>query len=97
MLERMINKYILNKEVKLKYDEASDKYYAFLIESGEHFDLNRMGFTILNYLNQEKTLNELVANLSSQIKLNKKTVTTDIIDFLLLSEKNGIIACIKSN
>ena len=92
-----MNKYVLNKEVRLKHDEVSDKYYAFLIESGEHFNLNKTGFTILNKITQEKSLNELVALLSEEIELNEKTVITDIIEFLELSEKNGIIAYIKSN
>jgi hypothetical protein len=97
MLEKVMKKYILKSQVRLKHDEASGKFYAFLIETGDHFNLNKTGFTILNNLNEEKSLDELVLLLSKEIIVDENTVVTDTIDFLELSEKNGIIACIKSN
>jgi hypothetical protein len=92
MLERIMKKYILNKQVRLKHDEASDKYYAFCIDTGDHFNLNKTGFAILNILNEEKSLDEIVKDLSMVVLVNEKTALTDAIDFLELSEKNGIIA-----
>ena len=92
-----MKKYILNNQVRLKHDEASGNYFVFLIETGDHFNLNKTGFTILKILNEERSLNEIVSLLSEEIIVDEKTVITDIIDFLELSEKNGIIACIKSN
>ena len=89
-----MKKYILNKQVRLKHDEASDKFYAFCIDTGDHFDLNKTGFTILNYLKEGKNLEEIVAMLTREMKVEEKTVLTDTIQFLELSEKNGIIAYI---
>ena len=40
-----MKKYILNRQVRLKHDEASDKFYAFCIDTGDHFTLNKTGFT----------------------------------------------------
>lgn len=88
-----MKRYILNKQVRLKHDEASDKFYAFCIETGEHFTVNKTGFTILNLLKQEKSLDEIVTTLSGEMNVDEKTVLTDTVDFLELSEKNGIIAC----
>lgn len=84
--------YILNKQVRLKYDEASDKFYAFCIETGDHFTLNKTGFTILSILNEEKSLDDIVTLLSEEIIVDEKAVFKDTIHFLELSEKNGIIA-----
>ena len=87
-----MSKFILSKEVRLKFDEASDKYYAFLIESGEHFNLNKTGYKILSNLYKEKTLEEIVGLLSLEMNVDEKTLRNDTIYFLELSEKNGIIA-----
>lgn len=87
-----MKKYILNKQVRLKYDEASDKFYAFCIETGDHFTLNKTGFTILSILNEEKSLDDIVTLLSEEIIVDEKAVFKDTIHFLELSEKNGIIA-----
>jgi len=87
-----MKRYILNKQVRLKHDKASDKFYAFCIETGDHFDLNKTGFTILNYLKEGKRLEEIVAMLTREMIVKEKTVLTDTIQFLEMSEKNGIIA-----
>ncbi|MCJ7446544.1 MAG: PqqD family protein [Bacteroidales bacterium] len=87
-----MKRYVLNKQVRLKYDKASDKYYAFCIDTGDHFNLNKTGFTILNILNEEKSLDEIVTLLSGDMIVDEKSVLSDTIQFLELSEKNGIIA-----
>lgn len=87
-----MKKYILNKQVRLKHDEAYDKFYAFCIDTGDHFTLNKTGFTILSILNEEKSLDEIVTLLSEDIIVDEKAVLKDTIHFLELSEKNGIIA-----
>jgi hypothetical protein len=92
MLERVMKKYILNNQVKLKHDEAYDKFYAFCIDTGDHFTLNKTGFNILNILNEEKSLDEIVTLLSEEMIVDEKTVLFDTIQFLEMSEKNGIIA-----
>ena len=87
-----MKKYILNKQVRLKHDEAYDKFYAFCIDTGDHFTLNKTGFTILSILNKEKSLDDIVTLLSEEIIVDEKAVLKDTIHFLELSEKNGIIA-----
>ena len=87
-----MKKYILKSQVKLKHDEASDKFYAFCIDTGDHFILNKTGFTILNNLKEGKSLEEIVTMLTRDMIVDEKTVLTDTIHFLELSEKNGIIA-----
>ena len=89
-----MKRYILNKQVRLKHDEASDKFYAFFIETGDHFTLNKTGYTILNYLKEGKDLDEIVTLLSRDMIADEKIVLTDTVQFLELSEKNGIIAYI---
>lgn len=88
-----MKKYILNKQVRLKHDEASGNYYAFLIETGDHFNLNKTGFKILNSLNREKSLSEVVELLSEEMIVDEKRAIADTTNFLELSVKNGIIAC----
>ena len=92
MLERVMKRYILNKQVRLKHDDTSDKFYAFCIETGDHFTLNKTGFTILNYIKEGKSLEEIVTMLKGNMIMDEKSVLADTIQFLELSEKNGIIA-----
>ena len=87
-----MKKYILNKQVRLKHDEAYDKFYAFCIDTGDHFILNKTGFTIMNYLKKGKSLEEIVTMLKGNMIMGEKSVLADTIQFLELSEKNGIIA-----
>lgn len=87
-----MKRYVLNKQVRLKHDEASDKFYAFCIETGDHFTLNKTGFTILNNLKESKSLEGIVTILTKEMNVNEKTVLSDTVQFLELSEKNGIIA-----
>jgi hypothetical protein len=89
-----MKKYILNKEVRLKHDEAYNKYYAFCIYTGDHFTLNKTGFSILNTLDEGKSLIDIVAMLTKETNIDKETIETDVIHFLELSQKNGIIALI---
>ncbi len=89
-----MKRYLLNNQVRLKYDKASDKYYAFCIDSGDHFTLNKTGFTILDSLKEGLSLEEIISSLSENMSLNPKTAKSDIIHFLVLSEENGIIALI---
>jgi len=87
-----MKRYILNKQVRLKHDDTSDKFYAFCIETGDHFTLNKTGFTILNYIKEGKSLEEIVTMLKGNMIMDEKSVLADTIQFLELSEKNGIIA-----
>jgi hypothetical protein len=95
MLERIMKRYILNKQVRLKHDEASDKYYAFCIDTGDHFTLNKTGFTILKNLKEGMSIDEIIAFTLEQMVVKNKAILDDTIHFLELSEKNGIIALIK--
>ncbi|MCK9220947.1 MAG: PqqD family protein [Bacteroidales bacterium] len=87
-----MKKFLLNKQVRLKHDDANDKFYAFCVETGDHFTLNKTGYFILNHLKEEKNLNEIVTLLLEEMIVDKQAVLTDTIHFLELSEKNGIIA-----
>ena len=90
-----MKKYILNKQVKLKHDEASDKFYAFCIETGDHFILNKTGYNILRYFDEGKDLTEIVELIHEESNVDEKTVLTDTLNFLEKSEKNGILVHIK--
>ncbi len=86
-----MKKYILDKQIRLKHDEAADKYYAFCIESGDHFELNKTGYSILNFLTDEQCLDDIVDYISKDKNSEIQFVRKDTLDFLKISEKNGII------
>ena len=86
-----MKKYILDKQIRLKHDEASDKYYVFCIESGDHFELNKTGYLILDFLTDEQCLNDIVECIHKDKNAKIQYVRKDTIDFLKKSENNGII------
>lgn len=87
-----MKRYVLKKQVRLKYDEASGKFYAFCIETGDHFILNKTGYLILKYMQEGKTPDQIAAVLSKSMNMDVESVMNDINQFLELSEKNDIIA-----
>ncbi len=91
-----MNKYVLDKQLKLKYDEGSDKYYAFCIESGDHFELNKAGYLILNFLSKPKSVEDIIEFIPKDINTKSLDVRKDTLTFLKISEKNGIIVKTKT-
>jgi len=92
-----MKKYKLNKNVCLKYDDVSDKYYAFCVNSGDHFALNRVGFFILTLLEKGYSIDEIINSVHKQENIDLNICKTDTINFLNKSKKIGIIAIEKED
>ena len=86
----MKNNY-LNKEIRLKYDKASEKYYAFCISSGDHYILTRTAYLILELIEQGKNTNEITNFIHKKEKIDLDICTTDTKQFINKCIKNGII------
>ena len=87
-----MGKYILNKCIRLKYDEPSKKFYAFCISSGDHFVLTKTGYLILELIEKGKDINEIINLIHKKERIDFDTCKTDTLNFLNKSKENGIIA-----
>ena len=84
-------KYKLSQSARLKYDESSNFYYLFCIESGNHVRLNHTSYRILLLLEEGKNPDEIAASLCKDYDVDLENSEKDIIDFLQFLTKNGFI------
>jgi len=84
-------KYKLSQSARLKHDEASDNYYLFCIESGNHVRLNHTSYSILMLLEEGKNPDEIAASLSKDYDVDLENSEKDISDFLQFLSINGFI------
>ncbi len=84
-------KYKLSQSACLKHDEASDNYYLFSVENGNHVRLNRASYSILKMLEKGKTPDEIAASLCEDYDVDWGNSEKDIRDFLQFLSKNGFI------
>ncbi len=91
MLERLDMKYKLSQSARLKHDEASDSYYLFCIESGNHVRLNHRSYRILMLLEEGKRPDEIAASLCKDYDVDLENSEKDISDFLRFLSTNGFI------
>lgn len=92
-----MKKYILDKNIRLKYDKASEKYYAFCISSGNHYVLTQTGYLILELLEKGKNIDEIINFIHKKERIDLNICKTDTINFLNKSKKIGIIAIYKED
>lgn len=92
-----MKKYILDKNIRLKHDKASEKYYAFCVSSGDHYVLTRTGYFILELLEKGKNIDEIINFIYEKEKIDLDICKTDIMKFLNKSEKIGIIVIDKED
>ena len=84
-------KYKLSQSARLKHDEASDSYYLFCIESGNHVRLNHTSYSILMLLEEGKNPDEIAASLCKDYDVDLENSEKDISDFLQFLSINGFI------
>ena len=84
-------KYKLSQSARLKHDEASDSYYLFCIESGNHVRLNHTSYSILMLLEGGKSPDEIAPSLCKDYDVDLENSEKDISDFLQFLSTNGFI------
>ena len=92
-----MKKYKLDKNIRLKFDKVSEKYYAFCISSGDHYELTKTGYLILELIENGKNFNESINFIQKNEKIDLNICKTDTINFLEKSKKIGILAIDKED
>lgn len=90
-----MKKYILVENIILKFDEVSNRYYAFCISTGDHFILTKSGYFILEFLEMGKDINEIISFVHKNENIDLDTCKRDTLNFINKSEKIGIISILK--
>jgi hypothetical protein len=81
----------LSKDVRLKYDKASDNYYLFCIKTGKHARLNAMSYEILSLLEKGMDKCSIAASVLENYDIDHATCSKDIENFLKFLHENGMI------
>ena len=83
--------YTLDKQVKLIFDKAANKYYAFCITSGDYFSLTPSGFNIMQKVSAGMSSAEIVKILCNEYEIDKNKCKNDVDEFLKNVENIGLI------
>ena len=84
-------KYKLSPNARLDYDESTENYFLFRIDSGAHYRLNKMGYVIWLMLEEGKSHKDIVKKISETLLAGSKTCTEEINDFLNFLLANKLI------
>lgn len=90
MLEGLTMSQGLSDQVRLKHDEATDRFFLFCIQTGEHFRLNRTGYDILTLLKEGKTREEMVSWLGENYDVDTAVSHRDVEDILNFLADKGL-------
>ena len=78
--------------MKIKKNVAiSENGLLFHPETGESFSLNPIGVQIIKLLQQEKSYDEIQAEILNQYAIDASTFERDYHDFMGLLKQNGLI------
>ncbi len=91
MLERIAMSFKLSQSARIKHDEASDNYYLFSVENGNHVRLNKASYSILKQLEKGKIPDEIAASLCKDYDVDWENSKKDISDLIHFLSKNGFI------
>ena len=84
-------KYQLSQHVRIRYDESTEKYYLFRIDSGAHYRLNKMGYAIWLMLEEGKSRGTITKRISETISTANQSYSKDIDDFFNFLLDNKLI------
>jgi hypothetical protein len=91
MLERIAMSFKLSQSTRIKHDAASDNYYLFDVENGNHVRLNRASYSILKQLEKGMAPDEIAASLCKDYEVDWENSKKDISDLIHFLSKNGFI------
>ena len=86
-----ILKYKLSQHARLHYDESTDNYYLFCIDSGAQYRLNKMGHLMWLMLEEGKSRNAITKRISETLSTDSKFCSKDIDDFFSFLLDNKLI------
>jgi len=82
---------VLSEHIIMKSFPEVDQYYAFNVESGEHFSVNSTGCWVLDRIKLNGNFEILVENFADAFKLKKEEALADISELLEFALENKII------
>lgn len=84
-------KYKLSQHARLRYDESTENYYLFRIDSGAQYRLNKMGYVIWLMLEEGKSLSAITKRISETLSTDNQSYSKDIDDFFNFLLDNELI------
>jgi len=83
--------FMLDKQVKLVFDKAANKHYAFCVTSGDYFSLTPSGFEIMQKVSTGMSSAKIVKALCDEYDIDKNKCKNDVDEFLKSVETIGLI------
>jgi hypothetical protein len=81
----------LAESVIIKHLSEADKYYAFNVENGEHYELNRSAHWMLMTIESGICYSEVQRQFAKEFDLTDGEANEDLNEALCLALENGII------
>jgi len=83
--------YCLASTIRLRTLEGNGSCWAFNIATGDHFELNHTGFSLLREIEAGTHLSEIAAALAAEYNVSLPDAETDIHEALGAFERDGLI------
>jgi Coenzyme PQQ synthesis protein D (PqqD). len=71
--------------------EGLDKYWLFNTENGDHYELNRTSYWILEQLNEKKSFAALLSSLKNCFEIEEEVAVADLKELLTYLVNEGIL------
>ena len=92
MLEINANSFIrLSDAIVIQALSDLDQFYAFNVETGDHFRLNGTAYWLLKNISSDTTFSTLLKAFCSEYSIDEKTARQDISDILRFFLNNNLI------
>ena len=91
MLEIETKRFRLAENIMLRAASGTGLYYAFNLENGDHFDLNKISYWLLEQIGQGILYKDLLERFIVEFELNHKVAIDDLIEVLDFAVANSIL------
>lgn len=82
----------LSRGEEYVFNEVDGELVMMSIETGDYVSMNETGKIIWELLEQDKTVNELIALLVQQFDVDQEIVKNDVVPFIEQMKTKGILA-----
>lgn len=81
----------LNEDIMLRSVVGIDRFYAFNIENGDHFNVNETAYRALEIISAGITFEDLVRKYAEEFELGEAKASQDLSEVIEFALENNII------
>ena len=84
--------FVLSENIILKQIRESDQYYAFDVETGDHYSLNATAYWALDRVGHKDNFGAILEDFSETYDLKKQDALRDLVELMESALENKIIS-----